>query len=135
DSCAQVADPASAVQRAYRCQAWPASHQEGEGVALMHPRKDPSRRCLLINQWPAADLQLWQDARRQGDILEGGGRAAHWAAHTVLKIQKGYGRWLTWHSANGYLAASATPSARVTRANVAAYVASLQALNAPYTVL
>ena len=100
----------------------------------MHPRKDPSRRCLKPHQWPAIDLELWQAARQKGDILEGGGPAANWAAHTVLKIQKGYGRWLTWFSANGYLAFSA-PAERVTRANVAAYVASLQALNAPYTVL
>ena len=100
----------------------------------MHPRKDPNRCCLRVNQWPAADLQLWRAARRPGDVLEGNGRAAHWAAHTADKVEKGYGRWLTWLAVTGYLTLPA-PADRVTRANVAAYVVDLQALNAPYTVL
>ena len=101
----------------------------------MHPRKDPARRCLTVEHWPEADRRAWQAARRHGDPLDGRGRAAHLTRHSVIKLEKGYGRWLTWLSLAGLLDSFVNPAERVTPERVAGYVASLQAINAPYTVL
>jgi integrase/recombinase XerD len=101
----------------------------------MHPRKDPARRCLKVDLWPERDRRAWQAARCQGDPLEPGGGAAQLAPHSVRKLEKGYGCWLTWLSTVGALDPDAVPAERVTPARVAAYVAHLQTLNAPQTVL
>src|SRR5215469_17063138 len=102
---------------------------------LMHPRKDPARRCLKPGLWPEADRRAWKAAQHQGDVLEGGGSAAGWAPHTRTKIEKGYGRWLTWLTGKGLLDPLASPAERVTPDRLAQYVAELRQLNAPYSVL
>ena len=101
----------------------------------MHPRKDPARRCLPVELWPEADHRAWQAARRHADPLEGGGRAAHLARHSVVKLEKGYGRWLTWLTLAGLHDPLLSSADRVKPEWVARYVASLQAINAPYSVL
>jgi integrase len=67
--------------------------------------------------------------------LEGGGAGASWAPHTRVKIAKGYGRWLTWLCTKSLLDPAITPSDRVDRQRVSAYVAELSSLNSPYTVV
>ena len=101
----------------------------------MHPRKDPARRCLKPDLWPEADRRAWEAAQHQGDVLERGGAAAGWAPHTRTKIEKGYGRWLTWLIGKGLLDPPASPAERVTPDRLAQYVAELRQLNAPYSVL
>jgi integrase/recombinase XerD len=101
----------------------------------MHPRKDPARRCLKPALWPEADRRAWEAAQRQGDVLEPGGGAAGWAPHTRTKIEKGYGRWLTWLISKDLIDPLASPADRVTPEWVAQYVAELRKLNAPYSVL
>jgi hypothetical protein len=101
----------------------------------MHPREDPARRCLKPTLWPEADHHAWEAAQHQGDVLEPGGGAAHWAQHTRNKVAKGYGRWTTWLISNGLLDLLASPADRVTPDRVVRYVADLRKLNAPYSVL
>ena len=101
----------------------------------MHPRKDPARRCLKPGLWPEADRRAWEAAQYQGDVLEPGGGAAGWAPHTRTKIEKGYGRWLTWLTGKDLLDPLASPAERVTPDRLAQYVAELRQLNAPYSVL
>ena len=101
----------------------------------MHPRKDPARRCLKPDLWPEADRRAWEAAQHQGDVLEPGGAAAGWAPYTRTKIEKGYGRWLTWLIGKSLLDPLASPAERVTPDRVAQYVAELRQLNAPYSVL
>jgi integrase len=101
----------------------------------MLPRQDIKRRCLKPNLWPEADRQAWEAAQRKGDMLEPGGGAADWRAHTRIKVESGYGRWLTWLSSKGFLNLHASPADRVTPERVAEYVAELRNLNASCTVL
>jgi hypothetical protein len=101
----------------------------------MHPRKDPTRRCLKPALWPEADRRAWEAAQRKGDLLEPGGGGASWAPHTRTKIEKGYGRWITWLISKSLLDPLASPADRVTPDRVAQYVGELRKLNAPYSVL
>jgi len=101
----------------------------------LHPRQDPSRRCLSPEQWPELDRQAHAAALAPGDLLEPGGLAAAWSPHTRHKNAQGYGRWLTWLGGQGLLDPHTAPESRVTRERVVAYVHDLQAINASYTVL
>src|SRR4051812_20472682 len=99
------------------------------------PKKDPARRCLKEDRWPDVDRRAWQAALRQGDIFEPAGVAAEWGPRTQRKVAVAYGRWLTWLGRAGLLDPALGPAERVTPANVAGYIADLQVMNAPYTVL
>ena len=101
----------------------------------MDPKKDPARHCKKEGSWPEADRRAWEAALHKGDVLEPGGAGADWAPRTRHMIAGGYGRWLTWLENEGMLDLRSAPADRVTPKNVARYVADLQALNAPYTVL
>jgi integrase/recombinase XerD len=100
------------------------------------PKKDPSRRCRPVAEWPDLDRLAWQAAISLGDVLEPGGGASELAAQSRKKISKGYGRWLTWLGTRGLLDPKTEPAGRVTPEAVRDYVADLRtAKNAPYTVL
>lgn len=100
----------------------------------IHPHNDPARRCMPPEEWPAEDRSLWQAAQEPGDILEPGGIAAGWGAHTRRAAVSGYGRYLTWLLMTGQLEPEADPRTRLTRSRVAAFVVALEAINAPQTV-
>ena len=100
------------------------------------PKKDPARRCLKEEAWPALDRQAWQAALRKGDIFDERKAGDGWKASTRGKVAKAYGRWLTWLQLSGLLDAALRPAERVTLTNVGRYIADLQtAGNSPYTVL
>src|SRR5262249_49360957 len=102
---------------------------------LMHPRQDPSRRCLLLQEWPERDRATWYAACRSGNPLEESGALSRLRSHTLAKLVKGYGRWLTWLFLAGLLDPDLAPDERVTRERVTRYVDHLKTVNAPYTVL
>src|SRR5436190_18153301 len=103
---------------------------------VIDPKKDPSRRCRPVAEWPNLDRLAWQAAITEGDLLETGGGGSEWAPCSRQKIAKGYGRWLTWLGIRGLLGPKTDPAERVTRDAVRDYVADLRiANNAPYTVL
>jgi integrase/recombinase XerD len=102
---------------------------------MIDPKKDPRRHCPRPEEWPIPDRCAWETAMTKGDILEPGGDGADWAPLSRRKIAKGYGRWLTWLETHQLLDPATTPAARITPKRVQDYVAELQRLNAPYTVL
>ena len=101
---------------------------------VLAPRQDPSRRQMPLCEWPLADQAAWSASMHEGDILDGGGPAAHWAAATRRSVMKGYGRWLTWLARREALDLASQPACRVTPKLVAAYVADLRQQTASYTV-
>ena len=53
-----------------------------------------ARRALPLPNWPAADRAAWQAATVAGDLFDGSGPAAGWAASTRAAVCYDYGRWL-----------------------------------------
>lgn len=106
----------------------------------LHPFEDPRRRCLRLEDWPAADRAAWQAAMAPGDILEGTiGPGHHWSSDTREKYQKGYGRWLTFLMTSGRFdparfGSVPTPADRITPEAVRAYGEELREQLAPWTV-
>ena len=80
----------------------------------LRPDKDPARRCLRVEEWPAADQRAWRTAIESGDVLDPGGAGAEWAAATRRGISASYGLWLTWLMATGNLDQELGPEVRVT---------------------
>lgn len=93
------------------------------------------RRYLPIADWPVVDRNAWSEAIREGDILDGQGPAAHWAAATRHTNCQHYGRWLAFLQPQGSLERDGPPQDRVTKDAVGAYVAHLRAEIAPRTVV
>ena len=89
---------------------------------------------LSVNHWPSVDRSLWEHARRQGDVLEGGGRAAKWAPRTVQNVEQSYGQWLKWLSDCQPHVLGLDPLERVTRTAVGLYVEAMQTRLSPFTV-
>jgi integrase/recombinase XerD len=101
-----------------------------------HPRQDPARRPLPLAAWPAADRAAWMAALAPGDVLEPGGAAARWRAHSRRNVEGGWGHFLAWLARDGRLDEGVGPQARATPERMAAYVTALRARdNAPQTVL
>ena len=102
---------------------------------MVDPKKDPRRHCQPPEEWPIPGRRAWEAAMTKGDILEPGGAGADWAPLSRRKIAKGYARWLTWLETHQLLDARSAPATRITPERVQDYVADLQLINAPYTVL
>jgi hypothetical protein len=109
---------------------------EAQVTDRIDPKKDPARRCLKVEAWPALDREAWQIALRQGDIFDERKAGDGWKASTRGKVAKAYGRWLNWLQSSGLPDSALRPSERVTLPNVGRFIADLQAAgNSPYTVL
>jgi hypothetical protein len=91
------------------------------------PRRPP------IADWPDADRAL----RAKGVEAKGlfGGVGAGWSEASRFKTARGYWHWLRWLDAHGFCDPNLSAADRVTRDRVAAYVAELTPVCAPYTVL
>jgi integrase/recombinase XerD len=97
--------------------------------AAFHGRgRSPERACLKLEYWPQADRHLWQIALQPGDGLDPDGARVGYAAISNRKVERGYGRWLTWLTQHGALDLAATPADHITRQRVAAYVGDLKGL-------
>jgi integrase len=101
----------------------------------MSPVRFSPPRCPKPALWPEIDRRRWEASQHTGDIFDAGGAGAGWAPITRKRVEAGYGRWISWLSVNGYLDSIASPGDRVQPERVTKYVAALQALNAPSTVL
>ena len=97
--------------------------------------RDPDRRCKPLQEWPAADRDLWQAALVPGDLFEDGGSRARHSPFSNRKAVDGYGRWLTWLDRQGLLEMTTAPADRIIPARVIAYVADLEKHNATLTLL
>ncbi len=98
------------------------------------PRKDPRRRCLRLEEWPAQDRAAWERATRSGDPFEGAGPAGHWRPGTRQKVAASYGRWLTFLACRAELDPAAGPAERVTEGHLRAYYDELNSQVSPVTV-
>ena len=67
------------------------------------PHRDPERRGLKIEEWPAADQARWRAALVPGGPLDDPGGAAHWSPATGKKVAGSYGRYLGWLQRRGRL--------------------------------
>ena len=101
----------------------------------LDPKKDPARRCLKPEQWPALDRAAWLTVIEPGNILELGGRGAEWAPLTRHNIARCYGGWLTWLDRSGLLDPTLEPADRVGPERVVQYINDLRTRSSGYTVL
>jgi integrase/recombinase XerD len=93
------------------------------------------RRYLPLAQWPSVDRNAWNEAVKQGDVLDGQGPAAHWAAATRRTNCQHYSRWLGFLANQGILEADVPPQDRVSKPVVRRYVDHLKSEIAPRTVV
>ena len=91
-------------------------------------------RALPFSRWPERDRAAWNAALRPGDVLDPGGIAARWSAASRRKTALGYGHFLSWLESVGRLDRTTEPGARVTRAEVSAYLVELKRTVRGHTV-
>lgn len=101
----------------------------------MKPPAPPERRGLRFDQWPETDRLAWQTAMANGDVFDGKGPAAHWAAATRKTNILNYGRWLGFLEYRGHFVADRLPEERVTSTEVKGYTRHLMEIVAPQTVV
>ncbi len=93
--------------------------------------------CWHVAAWPAADQQAWHRNIAPTDPF--GDEAHHGATlrpATLLKVRKGYGRWLSFLASRGQLDIEIPPLERVSVPRLRAYCRTLlRAGNAPSTVI
>jgi integrase len=96
----------------------------------------PERTCMKLAAWPETDRAIWLAALRCGDFFEEGGARAAMRPRTNRKIEKGYGRYLTFLSITHQLDPDSNTADRITPERVNVYVRHLQALgNGSGTIL
>ena len=99
--------------------------------------KAPERACLNLAAWPEPDRALWLAALAPDDPFaeRGATRSAH-RYRTNLKIERSYGRWLTFLNRRDLLISTRNPAERITADVVRDYVHELDRLdNRKQTVL
>lgn len=96
---------------------------------------DPARVGVKYTDWPEADRLAWSAAIAEGDVLDGRGPAAHWAAATRKTNINQYGRWLGYLRWSGQLSPADSPADRVQSETVRNYVGHLRSTVAPRTVV
>ena len=87
--------------------------------------RSPERRCLPVAEWPPTDQRLWRDSLQPGNIIDGSGSRAAYRPASNPKVEKGYGRWLTFAARSGFLHVE-PPARRITPDWINAYVAELR---------
>ena len=87
----------------------------------MTKNKDPARRCVPLDEWPAADRQAWPVAIADGSLLADAGPAARWRQGTRDRVVQSYGRFLGYLEYYGILDRNEAPADRVFRDRVIAY--------------
>ena len=101
----------------------------------MAPEISPIR-ILKFEQWPPADQALWTTNCLPGDPFDDPSYGASLRPDSLLKVRKGYGRWLSFLASRGWLDESVVPLVRVSRGRLRAYFQDLRAAgNADYTII
>jgi integrase/recombinase XerD len=83
------------------------------------------RRSLPFDAWPEVDRTAWTEAIAQGDLFDGRGPAAHWAATTRYNVMAAYGRYLAFLAASEPAALAEGPAKRLTEDRLARYLTHL----------
>lgn len=92
--------------------------------------------CWPIALWPESDSASWELNCTPGDPFDDPRYGATLRAGSLDKARKGYGRWLNFLAANGWLEPDQPAAQRVTRPRLRAYLRALKAAgNADYTII
>jgi integrase/recombinase XerD len=83
------------------------------------------RRALPLDAWPKPDRIAWTEAIAEGDILDGRGPAAHWAATTRSAVMAAYGRWLGFLVVSESSILAEDPVRRLTQDRLTSYLSHL----------
>jgi len=86
-----------------------------------------SGKVLRLARWPEADRAAWAAALAEGDIFDGRGPAAHWAAGSRRSVASGYGRWIGYLQAVVPAARALAPAERISRDRIRRYIDHLAA--------
>jgi len=92
------------------------------------PAQSWQPRCLKPETWPLIDRLLWEAACLPAGLLDDSGAAARLAEGSRQKYRKGYGVWLSFLIANGWLDPEEHPAKRITRRRLAAYFEAMRHL-------
>ena len=92
--------------------------------------------CWKLANWPEADRACWQRNTTPGDPFDDPHPGASLRPASLGKSSKGYGRWLDFLDAQGWLDPEVPALLRVTRPRLRAYIRALKAAgNADYTII
>ena len=87
------------------------------------PNKTPERRCMPLALWPEADRTVWQNALTPGTILDDHlGALAHLSVASNYKVERGYGRFLTYCKIHEPDCLQVAPAERISPQRVRSYV-------------
>ena len=87
------------------------------------PDKAPERRCMPLALWPEVDRALWQNALTPGTILDDDlGARMHLSAASNYKVERGYGRFLTYCKIHEPDCLEVAPAERISPQRVKSYV-------------
>jgi integrase/recombinase XerD len=87
------------------------------------PNKTPERRCMPLALWPEADRTVWQNALTPGTILDDHlGALAHLSVASNHKVERGYGRFLTYCKIHEPDCLQEAPAERISPQRVRSYV-------------
>lgn len=90
------------------------------------PNKTPERRCMPLALWPEADRTAWQNALTQGTILDDQlGARTHLSEASNYKVERGYGRFLTYCKFHEPACLELSATVRISRERAKAYVMHL----------
>lgn len=90
------------------------------------PRKSGIPLVLKIENWPAQDVAAWRECFIAGDEFDAKGRFVEWSAGTIRLRQQGYGQWLSFLLRKMPDLMDESPTARVTKSSVFAYLSECE---------
>jgi hypothetical protein len=95
---------------------------------------DKNRLTWTVTEWPSPDQTLWRIATQPVGPFERTNPAISWSLARRLIVEDGYGQWLAWLSAKGWLDPALRPGLRVTPERVRCYVDDIGVRLAPVSV-
>ncbi len=93
------------------------------------------KQSLPLAMWPELDRTMWDAVFADGDIFDGQGPGADWAASTRESTYRSYGKWLTWLLMNELLNSHDQPLDRIAPDRVRDYINDLKLEAASQTVM
>jgi integrase len=95
---------------------------------------DKNRLTWMVTEWPIEDQALWHAATQPVGPFAKKNPAISWSVARRHIVEDGYGQWLAWLSAKGWLDPALRPGLRVTPQRVRYYVEHIGKRLAPVSV-
>ncbi|WP_370157385.1 tyrosine-type recombinase/integrase [Salipiger bermudensis] len=83
---------------------------------------------LPLQDWPAADQEMWRCLFTEGNPLDDRGPLVHLRETSRKRLALSYGQWLQWHLGCGEHTRNIAPADRVTRAALLQWLSTLDRL-------